>query len=52
MRTNTVTYIWKKLLAAAIELPNVTEYRWQSNGDIDGNPMVNLQNLKWSSLCH
>ena len=34
MRTNTVTYIWKKLLIAAVELPNITECGWQSNDDI------------------
>ena len=33
MRTNTVTYIWKKLLAAGVELPNITECRWQCSGD-------------------
>ena len=33
MKTNTVTYIWKKLLAAGVELPNITECRWQSSGD-------------------
>ena len=34
MRTNTVTYIWKKLLRAAVELPTITECGWQSTDDI------------------
>ena len=34
MRATTVAYIWKKLLTAAVELTNITEYGWQSNIDI------------------
>ena len=34
MGANTVAYIWKRLLTAAVELPNITERGWQSNGDI------------------
>ena len=28
MRANIVVYIWKKLLIAAVELPNIMECRW------------------------
>ena len=34
MRAKTVALIWKKLLTAAVELHNITECGWQSNGDI------------------
>ena len=34
MRANTVAYIWKRSLIAAVELPNITECGWQSNTDI------------------
>ena len=33
MRATTVAYIWKKLLTAAVELTNITEYGWQSKID-------------------
>ena len=65
MRANTVAYIWKKLLPTAVELPNVAECVWQSNGDIhcldepipteteelliDGDDDINDEMMTWNT---
>ena len=33
IRVNTVAYIWERLLTAAVELSNIMDSEWQSNGD-------------------
>ena len=47
-RSNVITYIWKQSLATNVDYPNITECRWEVNGDIhwaDGTFPDQVENI-------